>query len=420
MDRNKTGVLALRWLPSPPLPPIFLVAGIPLGHSAPSRCWTDLPPFAPGADGSWSPTTLGRPSGASGKGFSGGWEPRCLACFPRRTFHGNGRGADRKSPRKLSKQLLGGPRSVSGAAEAQPSHRNPTSAKTQPPHAAPCSSRWRGPDLAGPESMMAHSQARKRFRSRSRSDSQSRRDVEEKEKKRRKSSKESQGRIRSLSPASKRGSEPPRVQMGSASSKEVKKKKKEKEKKKKRRRGSSSSSSSSSETSSLSSGSSSSSDSSPDVSGNEESNRKRRKQSKKKLSKEKDKKQKRKRKRKTKKKAKNKSKGREKEGETKAEVVPGPSLDQWQKETLGDSGPALTDEQKSRIQAMKPMTKEEWDARQSVIRRVVDPETGRTRLIKGDGEVLEEIVTKERHKEINKHATRGDGLSFQARMGMLQ
>nr|XP_034954991.1 ADP-ribosylation factor-like protein 6-interacting protein 4 isoform X3 [Zootoca vivipara] len=220
MDRNKTGVLALRWLPSPPLPPIFLVAGIPLGHSAPSRCWTDLPPFAPGADGSWSPTTLGRPSGASGKGFSGGWEPRCLACFPRRTFHGNGRGADRKSPRKLSKQLLGGPRSVSGAAEAQPSHRNPTSAKTQPPHAAPCSSRWRGPDLAGPESMMAHSQARKRFRSRSRSDSQSRRDVEEKEKKRRKSSKESQGRIRSLSPASKRGSEPPRVQMGSASSKE--------------------------------------------------------------------------------------------------------------------------------------------------------------------------------------------------------
>lgn len=39
----------------------------------------------------------------------------------------------------------------------------------------------------------------------------------------------------------------------------------------------------------------------------------------------------------------------------------------------------LTDEQKSRIQAMKPMTKEEWDARQSVIRKVVDPETGRIR-----------------------------------------
>lgn len=37
---------------------------------------------------------------------------------------------------------------------------------------------------------------------------------------------------------------------------------------------------------------------------------------------------------------------------------------------------------------MKPMTKEEWDARQSVIRRVVDPETGRTRYdpgAQGDG-----------------------------------
>lgn len=43
------------------------------------------------------------------------------------------------------------------------------------------------------------------------------------------------------------------------------------------------------------------------------------------------------------------------------------------------SVPVLTDEQKSRIQAMKPMTKAEWDARQSVIRKVVDPETGRTR-----------------------------------------
>lgn len=69
------------------------------------------------------------------------------------------------------------------------------------------------------------------------------------------------------------------------------------------------------------------------------------------------------------------------------------------------------------------------------------------RLIKGDGEVLEEIVTKERHREINKvgvttlpmlcphgiyaqylmflscllsqQATRGDGLAFQMRAGLL-
>ncbi|XP_048786658.1 putative pre-mRNA-splicing factor ATP-dependent RNA helicase DHX16 [Lagopus muta] len=97
-----------------------------------------------------------------------------------------------------------------------------------------------------------------------------------------------------------------------------------------------------------------------------------------------------------------KSKERVKEDRGVSEALPGPSLELWQKEPQVDPGPVLTDEQKSRIQAMKPMTKEEWDVRQSVIRRVVDPETGRTRLIKGDGEVLEEIISKERHKEINK------------------
>uniref|UniRef100_A0A8D2LLQ3 ADP-ribosylation factor-like protein 6-interacting protein 4 n=1 Tax=Varanus komodoensis TaxID=61221 RepID=A0A8D2LLQ3_VARKO len=164
----------------------------------------------------------------------------------------------------------------------------------------------------------------------------------------------------------------------------------------KKKRKASTTSSSSSETTSSSSGSSSSSDSSAEESSEDECKSKRKKQTKKKL------------------------KEKEKEGKTAGEELPGPSLEQWQKEAGADPGPALTDEQKSRIQAMKPMTKEEWDARQSVIRRVVDPETGRTRLIKGDGEVLEEIVTKERHKEINKQATRGDGLSFQMRTGMLQ
>ncbi|XP_030358327.1 ADP-ribosylation factor-like protein 6-interacting protein 4 isoform X4 [Strigops habroptila] len=154
--------------------------------------------------------------------------------------------------------------------------------------------------------------------------------------------------------------------------------------------------------------------SSSDDSSDSDSKTKKSRHSKKKRAKEKDKKKKKKR---IKKKSKKKSKEKAKEEKAKGESVPGPSLEQWQKESLVDSGP---DEQKSRIQAMKPMTKEEWDARQSVIRRVVDPETGRTRLIKGDGEVLEEIVSKERHKEINKQATRGDGLAFQARTGMLQ
>lgn len=40
------------------------------------------------------------------------------------------------------------------------------------------------------------------------------------------------------------------------------------------------------------------------------------------------------------------------------------------------------------------------------------------RLIKGDGEVLEHIVSRERHKEINKQATKGDGEYFQACLKM--
>ena len=64
--------------------------------------------------------------------------------------------------------------------------------------------------------------------------------------------------------------------------------------------------------------------------------------------------------------------------------------------------------------SLKPMTKEEWDKQQSVIRKVYDPDTGRTRLVKGDGEILEEIVSEARHREINKTATAGDGASFQA------
>lgn len=72
-----------------------------------------------------------------------------------------------------------------------------------------------------------------------------------------------------------------------------------------------------------------------------------------------------------------------------------------------------------------PMTKEEWEKQQSVIRRVFDADTGRTRLVeilfcifcpchmglvsmvfnrlvRGDGEIIEEIVSRERQKEINK------------------
>ena len=65
------------------------------------------------------------------------------------------------------------------------------------------------------------------------------------------------------------------------------------------------------------------------------------------------------------------------------------------------------------VNRMVPMTKEAWEKQQSVIRKVYDPDTGRHRLVKGDGEIIEEIVSYSRHKQINQTATRGDGASFQ-------
>eukprot|EP00088_Acartia_fossae_P002210 TRINITY_DN10875_c0_g1_i3.p1 TRINITY_DN10875_c0_g1~~TRINITY_DN10875_c0_g1_i3.p1 ORF type:complete len:139 (+),score=54.39 TRINITY_DN10875_c0_g1_i3:83-499(+) len=62
---------------------------------------------------------------------------------------------------------------------------------------------------------------------------------------------------------------------------------------------------------------------------------------------------------------------------------------------------------------MVPMTKEEWEKQQSVVRRVYDEDTGRMRLVKGTGEILEECVSRERQQAINKQATQADGESFQ-------
>ena len=52
--------------------------------------------------------------------------------------------------------------------------------------------------------------------------------------------------------------------------------------------------------------------------------------------------------------------------------------------------------------SLVPMSREEYERKHNTIRRVVDPETGRSRLIRGEGEVLEEIVSRDRHKQINK------------------
>jgi hypothetical protein len=62
--------------------------------------------------------------------------------------------------------------------------------------------------------------------------------------------------------------------------------------------------------------------------------------------------------------------------------------------------------------AMVPMTREEYEKQQSIVREVYDPESGRMRLIRGTGEVIERIVTRDQHASINRRATTGDGVSF--------
>lgn len=186
----------------------------------------------------------------------------------------------------------------------------------------------------------------------------------------------------------------------------------EKTQKKKRRRHSSSSSSSSSSTSSSSSSSSSSNDEKKSEAKKKKKKKQQLKKKKAKLKKQikKEKKLLKKKEKKTKKKAEMKQSPAEK---------PPSYLEVWQtEEGAVELGPVMTDEQKARLSTKRPLTKEEYEARQSVIRRVVDPETGRTRLVRGEGEIIEEIVSREKQKEINKQATKGDGDAFQRKLGI--
>lgn len=52
-----------------------------------------------------------------------------------------------------------------------------------------------------------------------------------------------------------------------------------------------------------------------------------------------------------------------------------------------------------------PMSQEEAAAAAAVTRRVFEPETGRTRLMKASGEIVEEMVSKRRQNEIRHHAS---------------
>lgn len=63
-------------------------------------------------------------------------------------------------------------------------------------------------------------------------------------------------------------------------------------------------------------------------------------------------------------------------------------------------------------QKMVPMSREQYEAQQSQIREVFDPESGRWRLVRGTGEIIERIVSRTDHAAINQRATQDDGSSF--------
>ena len=72
---------------------------------------------------------------------------------------------------------------------------------------------------------------------------------------------------------------------------------------------------------------------------------------------------------------------------------------------------------KPNTRQMVPMTREEYEKQQNTVREVYDPESGRYRLIRGTGEIIERIVSRSDHERINKLATRGDGMSFARHVG---
>lgn len=77
----------------------------------------------------------------------------------------------------------------------------------------------------------------------------------------------------------------------------------------------------------------------------------------------------------------------------------------------GDKNPstAIETPKQSEAQAKGPMTQAQYLQLQTQIREVVDPATGRVRLVRGTGEIVERIVSKIEHQHLNALATRRDG-----------
>lgn len=77
-----------------------------------------------------------------------------------------------------------------------------------------------------------------------------------------------------------------------------------------------------------------------------------------------------------------------------------------------DSGSQKDQSDLAQRSRMAPMSREQYEKQQSIIREVYDEESGRWRLVRGSGEIIERIVSRDDHQRINQRATQGDGSSF--------
>ena len=59
-----------------------------------------------------------------------------------------------------------------------------------------------------------------------------------------------------------------------------------------------------------------------------------------------------------------------------------------------------------------PMTREEYEVLRNTVHEVYDEQSRRYRLVRGTGEIIERIVSRQDHQSINRQATYGDGRSF--------
>lgn len=69
-------------------------------------------------------------------------------------------------------------------------------------------------------------------------------------------------------------------------------------------------------------------------------------------------------------------------------------------------------ERREKARKMAPMSREQYETLQSTVREVYDEQSGRYRLVRGTGEIIERIVSRHEHSLINQQATRGDGDCF--------